>query len=64
MGMPAHRNIVGQLVESVRPRRESVRPADSSQSVKYGEYGVVLKSPATIRGPSTAAPFAASCASC
>ena len=55
MGMPAHGNIVGQLLLSVRPRRASVSLPVSSSSTKYGEYGVVLKSPATASGPTTVA---------
>ena len=64
MGMPTIGNVVGQLTLSVRPRRVSVSPLAASQSEKSGEYGVRLKSPATISGPSTAALRAASCRSC
>jgi 3-methyladenine DNA glycosylase Mpg len=60
MGMPAIGKTAGQLVLSVRPRRVSVRSVRSSQSVKNGEYGETLKSPATMIGPSMLARRSAS----
>ena len=50
MGIQGGTSQVGQVADKPKGRPASLRPVSLSRSAKYGEYGVLLKSPATIFG--------------